>query len=156
MTASHNVAAETQMKYFMYMLHPSFDVDYGIGGGLPIAVVNINRFNVVCWKLSPRVLHLSFCWRNRKLPLHISSITETNTTCIHRHLFHFFFHSTYNNTYYEWYGKNFMKQTPVLAPSLWKYMYMYICKYIENFISCLFFLPFCMIFFPVKYLDICI
>ena len=48
MTASHNVAAETQMKYFMYMLHPSFDVDYGIGGSLPIAVVNINSLNVVC------------------------------------------------------------------------------------------------------------
>lgn len=44
MTASHNVTAETQM----YMLHPSFDVDYGIGGGLPIAVVNINSLNVVC------------------------------------------------------------------------------------------------------------
>lgn len=44
MTASHNVTAETQM----YMLHPSFDVDYGIDGGLPIAVVNINSLNVVC------------------------------------------------------------------------------------------------------------
>lgn len=151
MTASHNVTAETQM----YMLHLSFDVDYGIGGGLPNAVVNINRFNVVCWKLPPRVIHLSFCWRNLKLPLHISSITETNTTCIHRRLFHNFFSIPLIITHIMSGMVKILWNKRLCLHRLYESTCTRICKYIENFISCLiFFFTFLYDFFPVKYLDI--